>query len=306
MSTVTKNPEVTFLNQLNALNNVSAGSQLLIRYGLSKYINRESLVTDIDSIESKLKYYKEMSDKVFAEVHQQMKDFEHSTTYMFTDNDIAIMVRFDSEDTLNKIKECYNKIVPCFPTGMAEFLLVKDNMAYCKTIAKERIGNIDVIAAYHEMAAMKTKDNHETIRKDRGRPLVLIADVNPAAAEVTRKLVIKDYLVTIAETGPQAVRKYIEEAPDCVILDLCTPILNGMETSLCIKSMDLNAHIIMMSTDPIQQSIIDSFNSGAGDFIKKPVSQERILQAVKKSPYITKTKKETLKDMQDSEEVFVF
>ena len=74
-----------------------------------------------------------------------------------------------------------------------------------------------------------------------------------------------------AENGLKAVEKYNETKPDLVMMDITMPELDGIQALKKFKEADANA------------TVIESIQSGAKDFIVKPVQADRVLEAVKKA-----------------------
>ena len=85
-----------------------------------------------------------------------------------------------------------------------------------------------------------------------------------------------------AENGIKAVEKYKELKPNLCILDITMPEMDGIQAARAIKEFDKNALIVMCSAMGQQSMIIESIQAGAKDFIVKPFSPERVLEAVSK------------------------
>ena len=103
------------------------------------------------------------------------------------------------------------------------------------------------------------------------------------------RMMIKDILtkngynvVGEAENGAKAVEKYQELKPDLVLMDITMPEMDGIQALKAIKAADAGAAVIMCSAMGQQAMVIDSIQSGAKDFIVKPVQQDRVLEAVRK------------------------
>ena len=103
------------------------------------------------------------------------------------------------------------------------------------------------------------------------------------------RMMIKDILtkngyniVGEAENGAKAVEKYAELKPDLVLMDITMPEMDGIEALKKIKAADANASIIMCSAMGQQAMVIESNQSGAKDFIVKPLQADRVLEAVQK------------------------
>ena len=85
-----------------------------------------------------------------------------------------------------------------------------------------------------------------------------------------------------AENGAKAVEKYNELKPDLVLMDITMPEMDGIQALKKIKEADPGASVIMCSAMGQQAMVIESFQSGAKDFIVKPFQADRVLEAVQK------------------------
>lgn len=85
-----------------------------------------------------------------------------------------------------------------------------------------------------------------------------------------------------AENGVKAVEKFKELRPDLCILDITMPEMDGIQAAKAIKEIDSSAIIVMCSAMGQQSMIIESIQAGAKDFIVKPFTPERVLEAVRK------------------------
>ena len=74
-----------------------------------------------------------------------------------------------------------------------------------------------------------------------------------------------------AENGQKAVEKYAELKPDLVLMDITMPEMDGIEALKRIKAADPSASVIMCSAMGQQAMVIESIQSGAKDFIVKPL-----------------------------------
>lgn len=85
-----------------------------------------------------------------------------------------------------------------------------------------------------------------------------------------------------AENGIKAVEKYKEVKPDLVLMDITMPELDGIGALKQIKELDPNASVIMCSAMGQQAMVVEAIQSGAKDFIVKPLQADRVLEAVKR------------------------
>lgn len=83
-----------------------------------------------------------------------------------------------------------------------------------------------------------------------------------------------------ATDGQSALEKYKEVMPDLVTMDITMPEMDGVDAVQAIIKFDSEARIIMVSAVGQQAIVIDAIQAGAKDFIVKPFSPERVLEAV--------------------------
>ena len=90
------------------------------------------------------------------------------------------------------------------------------------------------------------------------------------------------YVVREAVNGLDAVKKYTEQRPDLVTLDITMPEMNGLDALRAIREADPHARVLMVSSMGQQQMILEALESGAMDFIVKPFQPTKVLETVKK------------------------
>ena len=83
-----------------------------------------------------------------------------------------------------------------------------------------------------------------------------------------------------ATDGADAVFMYRETKPDVVFLDITMPDMNGKEVIEKIKEIDREPIIIMCTGSGDKQSVIECIRAGAKDYVRKPVTRERVLEAL--------------------------
>ena len=81
-----------------------------------------------------------------------------------------------------------------------------------------------------------------------------------------------------AQDGAEAVKKYAEEKPDMVFMDITMPNMDGLQALKKIREDDPNAKIVMCTAMGQEGMVVDAIKSGARDFIVKPVNADRIVQ----------------------------
>jgi two-component system, chemotaxis family, chemotaxis protein CheY len=89
-------------------------------------------------------------------------------------------------------------------------------------------------------------------------------------------------IVGEAETGVQAVQKYLELKPDLVTMDIVMPDMGGIDAVREIMKEDPNAKVLMCSAMGQQALVIEAIQAGARDFVVKPFQPSRVLEAVQR------------------------
>ncbi|MCC8028979.1 MAG: response regulator [Lachnospiraceae bacterium] len=90
------------------------------------------------------------------------------------------------------------------------------------------------------------------------------------------------HLIEEAGNGADAVRLYSEWHPDLVFMEAVLPEMNGIHALKAIMAADADAAVIMCSTVGLRDVVAEALNGGAKDYIFKPFSAERVLDAVRK------------------------
>lgn len=80
--------------------------------------------------------------------------------------------------------------------------------------------------------------------------------------------------VILAEHGEEAVRKFEDESPDLVLLDIMMPIMDGFEAARRIKAMtrDRWTPIIFLSALNRDENLVEGLDAGADDYLTKPIN----------------------------------
>lgn len=104
------------------------------------------------------------------------------------------------------------------------------------------------------------------------------------------RMLIKDTLskngydnIIEAADGEIAYSKYVEEAPDLVIMDITMPHKSGIDALREIKRFDPYAKVVMCSAMGQDAMVLEAIKLGALDFIVKPFKADRIIAAVEKA-----------------------
>tara|TARA_R110001592_G_scaffold363328_1_gene684146 strand:- start:3568 stop:7653 length:4086 start_codon:yes stop_codon:yes gene_type:complete len=117
----------------------------------------------------------------------------------------------------------------------------------------------------------KSKEDKSTETKQQAHTLLIVED-NPELRDFLNQMLCSDYNILTAENGEVGVLKARKEKPDIIISDIMMPIMTGLELCKTLKSDSKTSHIpIILLTARTTSSVeLDSYDTGANDFITKP------------------------------------
>lgn len=108
----------------------------------------------------------------------------------------------------------------------------------------------------------------------------IIVDDEPIAREILESHLLKIEAINIVATCKNAIEAFNElnsSAIDLIFLDINMPEISGLSF---VKSINKNIKVIF--TTAYREYAVDGFNLQAVDYLLKPISFERLLQAVNK------------------------
>jgi len=111
---------------------------------------------------------------------------------------------------------------------------------------------------------------------------ILLAEDELALAHIVREsLEQQNFEVTLCSNGEQAFQKYLENKPDILALDVMMPKMDGFEVAKNIRVKDKTTPIIFLTAKSQPKDVVEGFESGANDYLKKPFSVEELIVRVK-------------------------
>ena len=136
------------------------------------------------------------------------------------------------------------------------------------------------------MTAAKSTDRPEPAWGFRlhERPTVLVVDDNESNRALAQAaLEDEGYDVVLAKSGTEGLTQFVATEPDCVLLDVRMPDLDGMEVCARIRAMPRGAETPIVFLTALRD--VDTFDrarmAGADDFLTKPVRPNELALRVK-------------------------
>lgn len=116
----------------------------------------------------------------------------------------------------------------------------------------------------------------------------LIVDDEPIARRILREELDSLHEVQIigeADNGALALEKISADHPDLVLLDLQMPQMGGLEV---VRNLKHGTHMpVIVIVTAYDKYALQAFEAGAIDYLLKPVSGERLAQAVERAKRLT-------------------
>src|SRR5688500_1528552 len=110
---------------------------------------------------------------------------------------------------------------------------------------------------------------------------VLIVDDEPTLLEAVSKLLTRDgYMVLQAATAEDGWRRFREQRPDLIVLDIMLPGRNGFELARIIRQ-ESKVPILFLSARSMDGDRLKGFEVGGDDYLTKPFNLAELSASVR-------------------------
>jgi DNA-binding NtrC family response regulator len=105
----------------------------------------------------------------------------------------------------------------------------------------------------------------------RDKQRILIVDDEIPFRTAVRRLLEREYLVSEAQSGSEALQLALREKPDLVLLDISLPDASGMDLLLRLKELRPSPTVVMVTAYEQVKDVVLAMKRGAFDYLVKPV-----------------------------------
>lgn len=148
-----------------------------------------------------------------------------------------------------------------------------------KEAVAENNKNIEPLSITLDKTLLETiairKNNHSNTK-------ILLVEDDAFSRRLVKNLLQKEYDVIEAESGKDALTKYITYAPNIVFLDINLPDSTGMQVLEQLITIDKKSYIVMLSGNSFKDNILLSVKKGAKGFVAKPFPREKLFHYIEK------------------------
>ena len=114
-----------------------------------------------------------------------------------------------------------------------------------------------------------------------GKKILLVEDDKTLNFIVRDNLEEAGYIVTSAEDGEVAFKKFQDEEFDLCLLDVMMPKLDGFSLAKKIREKNEAIPILFLTAKALNEDKINGFSIGGDDYITKPFSMEELLMRIR-------------------------
>lgn len=118
---------------------------------------------------------------------------------------------------------------------------------------------------------------------DNSNNTILVVDDVPVNVLLVKGMLAKQkFKVISANSGQQALDIMTHEHPDCILMDILMPNMNGFETTRAVRAnpRTRDIPIIMLSALNSDSDIKEGMEAGANEFVTKPFVQDRLISSI--------------------------
>ena len=111
---------------------------------------------------------------------------------------------------------------------------------------------------------------------------VLLAEDEASLGMIVKEsLESRDFTVFHAENGEEAFEMYQTKKPDILVLDVMMPKKDGFTLAKEIRVENKGIPIIFLTAKSQTSDVLEGFNHGGNDYLKKPFSMEELIVRIK-------------------------
>lgn len=120
---------------------------------------------------------------------------------------------------------------------------------------------------------------------DVAKPRILVVEDDPDLRRILKlQLTSRGFEITEAENGAEGFRAIQQDLPDCVILDLMMPVMDGFGFLKRVRSIigTKDVPVLILTASEDERSKVRGFQYQADAYMSKPYDLENLTEVVEK------------------------
>jgi DNA-binding response OmpR family regulator len=107
---------------------------------------------------------------------------------------------------------------------------------------------------------------------------ILLAEDEAALGLIVKEsLETRNFEVLYCEDGEEALKTFLNEKPELLVLDVMMPKKDGFTLAKEIREINKHIPIIFLTAKSQTKDVIEGFQHGGNDYLKKPFSMEELI-----------------------------
>ena len=125
--------------------------------------------------------------------------------------------------------------------------------------------------------------------------VLLVDDEKDFVESLAERLQIRDFNVTTALSGDEALKLVEDSDFDVIVLDVQMPGKSGVETLKEIKNLEQLSQVIMLTGHATVKTAIEGMKSGAYDYLMKPTDTDELIEMINKAYQLVVEQKDRIR-----------
>ena len=111
---------------------------------------------------------------------------------------------------------------------------------------------------------------------------ILIIDDGPMICQSCKEILeYEGYLVDMAYSGEEGLKKVSEKKFDLILLDIAMPDISGLTLLKRMKAEQKSTPVVMVTAYSTVEAAVEAMKLGARDFVQKPFTPEELSRVVR-------------------------
>lgn len=114
-----------------------------------------------------------------------------------------------------------------------------------------------------------------------GKPVIAVVDDEPSICKALERLLRSADLTAKTFSGGEEFLLFLQtDKPDCVVIDLCMPGIDGFTLLERLAQMECKLPVIIITGDDSEETYARAMAAGIVAYLHKPVDGQTLLDAI--------------------------